>query len=282
MGHEMSGTVIEKGPAVQDLDVGQEVCVNPSLDDRHFGADPCPSCQAGRINLCKRWCCYGLNANGGGFSEEIVVKSYNCLVLPEGVSPKAGQDALVLGAGPIGLAILLGLRAQGVNKVVVSEVAEQRALQAKKFGADMVVNPLKNAVTANDSKELDPVVVAIRQFSQEGVDVAFDATGLQSTLDTALAATKPGGTIFNVAIHEKPLMLNLNDIAILEKKLLGGICYTHEDWERVLDALKKGDLPFEQMITAIVPLKDVVHGGFQELIRNKAAHVKILIQPTAA
>lgn len=125
-------------------------------------------------------------------------------------------------------------------------------------------------------------MVAIRQFSQEGVDVAFDATGLQSTLDTALAATKPGGTIFNVAIHEKPLMLNLNDIAILEKKLLGGICYTHEDWERVLDALKKGDLPFEQMITAIVPLKDVVHGGFQELIRNKAAHVKILIQPTAA
>lgn len=126
------------------------------------------------------------------------------------------------------------------------------------------------------------MVAAIRQFSSEGVDVAFDATGLQSTLDTALAATKPGGTIFNVAVHEKPLMLNLNAIAILEKKLLGGISYAREDWERVLDALEKGELPFEQMITAIVPLKDAVQGGFQELIRNKAEHVKILIQPAAA
>lgn len=93
LGHEMSGTVIEKGSAVKDLDVGQEVCVNPSLDDRHFGADPCPSCQVGKINLCKRWCCYGLNANGGGFCDEIIVKSYNCLVLPEGVSLKVGALA---------------------------------------------------------------------------------------------------------------------------------------------------------------------------------------------
>jgi len=57
----------------------------------------------------------------------------------------------------------------------------------------------------------------------------FDATGLQSTLDTGIAALRPGGTFFNVAIHEKPLQLNLNDIACLEKKIMGGICYTNED-----------------------------------------------------
>lgn len=297
----MSGTVIEVGSDVKDFQVGQEVCVNPSLDDRHYGVQACLPCSQGRRNLCKRWATYGLNASGGGFSEEILVKGINCLLLPKGVSLKvgalaeplavawhcirtsgfeAGQNVLILGAGPIGLAILLLLRVWNANKVLVTEVAEQRIAQARKFGADIVINPLEKAVNGHaEDEENNPVLATVRDYTVDGVDIAFDASGLQSTLDTGLAAVRPGGTFFNVAIHEKPLQLNLNDVAVLEKKVMGGICYTNEDFVHVLDAMASGKIPFEQMITAVVPLRNIIERGFMELMNNKADHVKILIQP---
>jgi (R,R)-butanediol dehydrogenase / meso-butanediol dehydrogenase / diacetyl reductase len=301
MGHEMSGTVIEVGTKVKGLTPGQMVCVNPSLDDRHYGEKPCSNCETGKTNLCTRWATYGLNASGGGFSDEIVVKDINCLPLPPGVSLKVGalaeplavawhsirtsqfkaaQTVLILGAGPIGLAILLLLRSWEAGKTFVTEVAEQRIEQARKFGADVVVNPIapmSNGPANGTAK--NPVLEAIHESHPTGVDMVFDCTGLQSTLDTGIAALKPGGTFFNVAIHEKPLQLNLNLIACQEKKLLGGICYTREDFERVIDALADGKIPFEEMITSVVPLNDVFEGGFKELINNRSQHIKILVQP---
>ncbi|KAK5957682.1 hypothetical protein OHC33_000871 [Knufia fluminis] len=301
MGHEMSGTITELGSNVKHLSVGQDVCVNPSLDDRHFGAKSCFSCEGGKTNLCKRWATYGLNASGGGFSDEIVVKDLNCLALPAGVSLKvgalaeplavawhcirtsgfkAGQSALVLGAGPIGLAILLLLKSWQAEKIFVTEVAEQRMERARQFGADVVINPLQPVSDrGGEGAEKNPVLSTIRESHPDGVDIAFDCSGLQSTLDTGIAAIKPGGTFFNVAIHEKPLQLNLNDIACLEKKLLGGICYLKEDFEQVLEAMASGKIPFEQMITSVVSLDNAIEGGFQSLMKDRAQHVKILIQP---
>jgi (R,R)-butanediol dehydrogenase / meso-butanediol dehydrogenase / diacetyl reductase len=301
LGHEMSGTIIEVGSLVTTLQLGQNVCVNPSFDDRSYGLEKCLPCKRGKPNLCKRWATYGLNANGGGFSEEIVVKAFNCIALPEGVSLKMGalaeplavashcirasgfergQTALVLGAGPIGLAVLLLLKAWGAERVAVTEVVKQRTMHARNFGADLVINPLEGEGASGNEKET--VLTAITGFIEEGVDVAFDATGIQSTLDAGLAAIKPGGTFFNIAIHEKPLQLHLNDVTLLEKKILGGLCYTNEDFELVLEAMREGTIPFEQMITSVVPLSRIVEGGFLELIRNKAQHVKILIQPDPA
>jgi (R,R)-butanediol dehydrogenase / meso-butanediol dehydrogenase / diacetyl reductase len=188
---------------------------------------------------------------------------------------KAGQHVVILGGGPIGLALLLLLKSRGAGRVIVSEVAETRSRQAQKFGADMVVNPL-----AKSLEELDPVLDAVHRLVGEGVDIAFDATGIQSTFDTALTVVKPGGVVFNVAIHEKPLLINPNSFSFTEVKLMGGICYTNEDFEDVLNALASGKLQAEDMITSVVPLEKVVQGGFLELINNKAEHVKILIQPS--
>ena len=299
MGHEFSGTVIEVGSSVSNLKEGQNVTINPGLDHRHYQAELCGMCKEGRYNICDAMTTYGLNAPGGGFCEEIVVKAMNCLVLPAGVSLKAGalaeplavaqhcvelsgfksgQTALICGAGPIGLAILIALRAMNAAKIIVTEVSEVRIAQAKKFGADIVVNPLQK-VEGNETPHTDFALAAIYDTTIDGVDVAFDATGLQSTLDLAIAGVRAGGTIFNVAIHEKPLLLNLNDLATKEKKLMGGISYTNKDFEAVLRTIASGKIDVEQMVTSVVPLSNVVDGGFGELINNKAAHVKILIQP---
>jgi (R,R)-butanediol dehydrogenase / meso-butanediol dehydrogenase / diacetyl reductase len=299
MGHEMSGTIVELGSNVTELKVGQNVAINPSMDDRHHGKEDCSICQSGRRNLCKSWACYGLSAHGGGFADEIVVKSFSCILVPDGVSLKVaalaeplavashmirisgfkyGHDVVILGAGPIGLALLLLLRSKGARKVIISEMTESRSCQAEKFGANLVVNPL--AKMSGDAGSGNAVVDAAHNMMGDGADIAFDATGIQSTLDTALLVVKPGGVVFNVAIHEKPLFINPNSFSFKEVKLMGGICYTNEDFEDVLQAVASGKLAAGDMITSIVPLEKVVQGGFLELINNKAEHVKILIQPS--
>lgn len=92
----------------------------------------------------------------------------------------------------------------------------------------------------------------------DGADVVFDATGMQSTMDTALLAVKPGGVVFNVAIHEKPLLINPNSFSFKEVKLIGGICYTNDDFDDVLKILATKSAAAEAMITSIVPLENVV------------------------
>jgi (R,R)-butanediol dehydrogenase/meso-butanediol dehydrogenase/diacetyl reductase len=300
LGHEFSGTVTEVGEKVSTVKTGDRVTVIPNLGDAQFGLEECFACQKGRSNLCSQTAYYGLNAHSGGFSQEAVVKATNVFVLPDSVPLNVGalveplsvawhmvrtsgfqkgQDALVLGAGPIGLGLLLVLRVVGARKVLVSEVLEKRKAQALAFGADAVVDPTSTAKT-NGSAPVNPVITKAREISlsTEGVDVAFDASGLQSTFDTALASVRPGGTVFNVAIHGKPLSINPNDLGFLEKKYMGGIGYTAEDFQAVLAALKDGSLKAESMITSTVPLKDVIAGAFRNLLDKKENHIKILVQ----
>ncbi|OJJ52811.1 hypothetical protein ASPSYDRAFT_213373 [Aspergillus sydowii CBS 593.65] len=302
LGHEMSGTVVELGSSVSESDpklrVGTRVAVNPALNDRHHGVDPCTACKLALPNICKRYTSHGFSAPGGGLASEIVVKHYSCIPLPDSVSLKVGalmeplavawhcvrisgfqkgQTALITGAGPIGLAILMVLRVWEAKTVVISEVTASRKQMARDFGADLVVDP-----TESDTPKggVDPVVAAAQAAVQaDGVDVTFECTGLQTTLDTAIAGTRPGGTVFNIAIHEKPLMVNLNDLTLGERRLTGGICYTEEDFRGLIAALEAGKLEAEKLITSVVDLDDVIKKGLLELIHNKAAHVKILVKP---
>jgi (R,R)-butanediol dehydrogenase/meso-butanediol dehydrogenase/diacetyl reductase len=299
LGHEFSGTVIEVGASVSNVKGGDKITVMPNLNDAQFGTPACSMCESGRPNLCTMTAYYGLDALSGGFSEQAVVKASNAFILPDSVplsvgalveplsvawhmvrtsGLQSGQDALVLGAGPIGLGLLLTLKVVGARTVIVSEVLEKRKAQAREFGADAVIDP-----TTSSGADSNPIVDAARAATPGnlGVHVSFDASGLQSTLDTALKATRPGGTIFNVAIHSKPLQINPNDLVFLEKKYTGGVGYTAEDFKAVISALEK-NADFAQkaqkMITSIVPLEDAVDRAFKGLLERKEEHIKILVR----
>lgn len=328
MGHELSGTIVEVGEDSSSsqtvaganaaaLRVGQRVVVDPCIRDRQLGTAPCVACANGTPNVCARLGFHGLNGPGGGLSEYLLVKAVSVWPLPDAIPLRVGalveplsvawhcvrisgirrgQDAVVLGAGPIGLALLLVLRAWGVRTVIVSEPLDARRELAVKYGADFVVDPTANKETKNKKVngastvasldlDVDPVVVKARETSGNnlggGADVAFDATGVQTTLDTSIACVRQGGTILNVAIHEKPLSLNLNALALSEKRLMGGLCFTDEDFRAVIGALEDGSLVADGMVTAVVPLEDAVRGAFEELAVRREKHVKILVQPNA-
>lgn len=300
MGHEYSGTVTEIGSQVTTIAVGQNVAVDPTVHDRHYGLDLCDACRSGRYNVCRRSAVCGLSSPGGGLTSEAVVRASSCVPLPPTVSLKAGaiaqpltiawhavrmsgfqkgQRALVCGAGPIGLGILVLLRAWGADVVVLSEVSESRIQQARKFGADLVVNPLDK--TAGAEGDINPVQAAVaRMTGGEMVDVAFMAASHQTIYDAAVASTRIGGTILNCAIHEKPIQVNFTELTVHEKRIVTSMRCTDEDWHAVLQAIGEGKIPdVEDMVTADVPLSKAVDGAFLELINHTSDHVKILIHP---
>jgi (R,R)-butanediol dehydrogenase/meso-butanediol dehydrogenase/diacetyl reductase len=305
LGHEFCGTIAEIGAEVTGFTVGQKVAVNPAMDDRHHGHPACEQCLNGQQNLCERIAFYGLSQGGGGFAEQAVVKPVALIALPPGLSLKLaalaeplavaahmirisgfrpGQDVLILGAGPIGCALTLLLRAKGARHIIVSEVAASRATQARSLGADTVVNPTSSPTESrgtmehSSKKQFDPVLEAVHMAMGSGAHVSFDACGLQSTLDTAIECTKPGGVVFNVAIHDRALQVELNKLVIGEKRLMGGICYTTDDFEEAVGVLNTRGDEAAKLITSIVPLSDTIQGGFQELIGNTANNVKLLIE----
>lgn len=108
----------------------------------------------------------------------------------------------------------------------------------------------------------------MQQVVKGGVDIAFDATGRQSTLNLSISSVKPEGVVFNVAIHKKSLSLNLKDLGMKEKKLMGGICYFQEDFDVVLGMRTEDKLNAEQMVTSVVPLSRAIEEAFEELVHN--------------
>lgn len=167
---------------------------------------------------------------GGGLSEHCVVPWQSLYRIPDNVSMEIGamieplavgwhavkvspiqpgEIALVLGGGPIGLAVIQALRAQGVGLIIVSEVAEQRKQFAQQFGADYVIDPSKDDIPKR-VKEIDP--------SGEGANCVFDAAGVQAGLDAAIDSLRVRGTLVNIAIWEKSAQIMPTKILLKEKK----------------------------------------------------------------
>ena len=227
LGHEFSGIVEEVGDDVRNIKPGDRVCVQPTIYD-----NSCRACKRGMVNCCDKNGFVGLSGWGGGLSEHMVVPESCVKKLPDNVplevgalveplsvgwhsvsiSPyKDGDSALVLGGGPIGLAVVQALVGRGCKKIIVSEVSGKRRQFAEQFGAHHTIDPTKG----------DVVQMVDDLTDGQGADVGFDAAGVQIAVDTALKAIKAGGTLVNIAIWEKRANLDMNDIVFREKRYMG-------------------------------------------------------------
>ena len=147
------------------------------------------------------------------------------------VSPfKKGDAVLVLGGGPIGLAVIQCLRARGAEKIIASEAAPGRREFAKRLGAHYTLDPTS-----------DDVVARVREIcGGVGADVAFDAAGVQVGLNQAVKGIRAQGTVVNIAVWNKPAQLQMNDIVFREKKYIGVTTFVQGDFRHVLDAISSG------------------------------------------
>jgi (R,R)-butanediol dehydrogenase/meso-butanediol dehydrogenase/diacetyl reductase len=286
LGHEFSGHVTAVGDGVEGIAVGDLVAVRPNIAD-----GTCAACLRGEPNLCENFGFVGINGGGGGFSDKVVVAADQAHVLPESFTPELGamvesttvawhaakvgrvgegSTVLVLGAGPVGLGIVLSALALGASRVVVSELSDARKALATQLGADVV-----------DPRETD-VAAYLRDVSGgAGADAAFDASGAGSaTFDAAIAGLRSGGIAVMVAASHGEVPVDPNSFMTTEKIITGSFAYTDADFQEVIDAIAAGSLDPSPLISSVIPLEDVVAGGLEYLLGDgRNSEVKMLVKP---
>jgi (R,R)-butanediol dehydrogenase/meso-butanediol dehydrogenase/diacetyl reductase len=282
LGHEYSGEVVEVGEGVENLKIGDRVCVEPI-----YSCGKCPACKSGRYNLCPDLGFHGLAGGGGGFSEITMFDAKMVHKLPDTMSfeqgalveptavalhavrqskMKAGDKVAIFGAGPIGLLTILAAKSAGASEIYVVEVSEERKKIAKEIGATAVFDP----------REVD-AVHEIKHLTNGGVDVAFEVAGVEAVLTNAIDSTIFGGQVVIVSVWERKAAIAPNSLVIPEREIKGIIAY-RDIFPAVIRLIANGQLPAEKLITKKIKLDNLVTEGFEALIQHKD-QVKILVQP---
>jgi 2-desacetyl-2-hydroxyethyl bacteriochlorophyllide A dehydrogenase len=284
LGHEFSGLVTEVADDVVDIDAGALVAVEPILFD-----GSCAACRRGDTNLCDANGFIGIHGWGGGMSEYVVVPADRVHVMPPELTPETaalieplavawrsvsrswlrpGDTALISGAGPIGLALLLVAKARGAGAIVMSEPTASRRAAADGFGAHAVVDPIE-----------DDVVARVRAVTGgQGVDVAFDASGAPTAMEAMFRALRRGGTAVAVAAS-RPRVFDDNVLMQKELAYVGSYAYAGDDFAQVVEAVRSGAIDPEGFVSTRVALNDAVELGFHALVTEPGNHLKVLVQP---
>ncbi|MDJ0405108.1 2,3-butanediol dehydrogenase [Rhodococcus erythropolis] len=282
MGHEFSGTVEEVGEGVTDVEVGENVVVEP-----YFVCNECAPCKAGNYHLCTKMGFIGLAGGGGGLSEKVVVdrrwihKIGNipldeaALIEPLSVAHHAvvrsgaerGNVAIVGGAGPIGLLVAAVLKGLGVT-TIVTELSEARKAKALSSGvADYVIDPTTEDVKAR----------VLELSGGIGADIGFECAGVNAVLDTMLDTVRPAGVVVNVSIWGKPATIDMQKLVLKEIDLRGTIAYVR-DHEAVIKMVQDGVVDLAPFITGRIQLEELISEGFTTLIEHNDTAVKILVR----
>ncbi len=130
---------------------------------------------------------------------DVLPTGYEVGVLNGGVRP--GDVVAVVGAGPVGLAAIMGAQLYSPSHIVAIDLSDARLAAARQFGAD---------VTVNDSRE-DPLAVIRERTGRPGADVTIEAVGQPDTFELAVRLVRPGGRVANVGVHGRPATLHLED-----------------------------------------------------------------------
>jgi threonine 3-dehydrogenase len=244
-GHEFAGEVVELGPGVRDVRVGDLVS-----GEGHIVCGTCRNCRAGRRHLCIRTVGVGVNRDGA-FAEFVVIPESNAWVQPAGFDPDlaaifdpfgnavhtalqfpvVGEDVLITGAGPIGLMAAAVVRHIGARFVVITDVSEPRLELARRLGVDLAVNVTTSSI-AEAQRELGMT---------EGFDVGFEMSGNPDALRQMIANMAHGGRIAVLGIPAADVALDLTPIifdGITLKGIYGREMY--ETWYQMTVMLESG------------------------------------------
>ena len=287
-GHEAAGVVVELGPGVRTLALGDHVVLTPNPSCGH-----CAYCRKGLFSVCPDSMSIATSMLPDGttrlsrgsetiyrglglaaWADEVVVAEQGAIRIDSDVpldvacvigcavqtgvgaaintvSIEPGDSVLVLGAGGIGVSIVQGAALSGASNIIVSDPSESRREQAMAFGATHVIDP-----TGTD------VVAATMELTGIGCDVAFDAVGSAALVNTGMDATRNGGT--TVMVGAAPVDDELSLVPALamftEKRLVGsllGSCWAPRDIPRLVELWQAGRLDLESMVTSRRPLEEV-------------------------
>lgn len=259
-GHEYAGIVEAVAADVTGLQVGARVAVDPNLP-----CGTCPACRKGLTNLCRDLKAYGVSHNGG-FAEYSVVRAdqlhgigdlpFSVAALAEPLAcvvnglNSAGirggaplpKDALVIGAGPIGLLLALSLRAEGVETVTVADINESRLAFAAGLGLGGIVS---------GSAEL--------AAKRRSYDFVADATGIASVVEGMIDLLADGGTALVFGVCAPDARISVAPFEIFRRQLrLAGSHSLNRNIPDALEILKKDDGRMARLVSHRLALEEVL------------------------
>ncbi len=283
LGHEPGGTVVEVGKNVKRLKVGDRVALEPGKTCGH-----CEFCRTGRYNLCPDVVFFATPPVDGVFQEYVAHEADLCFKLPENVSTmegalieplavgfhaamqggaRAGQTAVVMGSGCIGLVTMMALKSMGVSKVYVVDIMEKRLEKALELGADGVIN----------GSEKDAAGEIMRLTGGRGCDLAVETAGTQITTIQTIHMTKKGGTIVLVG-YSKSGEMTLPMSLALDKELTFKTIFRYRHiYPMAIDAVASGKVNLKGIVTEVFAL-DEVQKAMDLSVKNKADIVKAVIK----
>lgn len=259
-GHEYAGVVDAVAADVAGLEIGTRVAVDPNLP-----CGTCPSCRKGLSNLCRDLKAYGVSHNGG-FAEYSLVRAdqlhrigsmpFTVAALAEPLAcvvnglNSAGlrggapvpEEALVIGAGPIGLLLALSLKAEGVKSVTVADINETRLAFAADLGLGGVVS---------GSAEL---TARRRSFH-----FVADATGIASVVEGLINLVADGGTALLFGVCAPDARISIAPFEIFRRQLrLVGSHSLNRNIPDALAILEKDDGSMAQLVSHQLTLDEVL------------------------
>jgi threonine dehydrogenase-like Zn-dependent dehydrogenase len=282
LGHEASGTVCDRGRQNGALQGGARVIVRPTY------CGLCRECRMGKPHLCgiKRRS-IGVGDLPGGFAEYVKVFPPMLIPIPPGVDSRnaalaeafasalhgvrcaemEGGSALVMGGGPIGLAAVRILKILGFGPVVLSEPVENKRELGKRFGADFVLDPLKEDISGPG-----------REWTGgTGFETILECSGVSENVSLAFTLAAKGGTIcivsmFKGSVVNQPMALNFK-----EPRLTWSYSNTHEENIQCLSWMAEGKIDARDMITDLIPLEELPRVYRQRIHPGKAVKVMMRI-----
>jgi S-(hydroxymethyl)glutathione dehydrogenase / alcohol dehydrogenase len=296
LGHEGAGVIEAIGSEVHHVAPGDHVVIAWVA-----ACGQCWFCQRGEVHLCRNAIRdsysmpYATDTAGAALFTSMGVSSFstatNCLaraVVPIdadipleiasligcGVSTGAGaalntapvehgSSVAVIGLGGVGLAALMAAKVRGAAELIAVDPVGSRRDAAIALGATHTVDPTAGDATAQ-----------IRAITgKRGADFIFEAVGRQATIETAIAATRRGGTtcIVGAAPPQEMVSLSAYDLYMHGKTLVGcqyGSVVPGRDFPMLLNLWRTGRLPLEQLITDRIALDDV-NTAFDDLLHGK-------------
>ena len=285
LGHEAVGTVVEVGPEVRTVKVGDQVMVSSVT-----GCGTCPGCATRDPVMCFS----GFQIFGGGVLPgaqadllAVPAADFQLLKTPEGISTEQallltdnlatgwaaaqradipyGGTVAVIGLGAVGLCALRCALFQGAATVFAADRVVGRLDRAAKCGATPVKSPAVEAILA--------------ATSGRGADSVIDAVGTDASMTDALNAVRPGGTVSVVGVHDmNPFPLNALGCLIRSITLRMTTAPVQRTWPELVPLLQSGRLDVDGIFTTTLPLDEAAK-GYATAESRSGDEVKVLLTP---